>query len=362
MLNAGTRCLHVVAISLALVGLVWGQPSSANAQDLPPESETGEATVAENASEAWSSIMEFLDAGNFEAAERALADFRTTYAADPRTRYADAIRSALRDTLGRPDTEAKVTGQAGRVGLAAFSTLWGAGSGALIGFEIAAARDREGLDTTPIWTAVGGAGLGLGLSLALTSDRAPTRNQASVVSSAGVWGYALGAELAFGTPISSCSGYWCDPSPHAARLVPLSVSSLAVLGAALYARARPDVPMGDVALVNAGGAWGFITGMSVMAIGRMDSLRRPADMMLAGTAVGLATGLTLSPFVTASRSRIWIINMSGALGAGLGLAVAATAGAEDERAWGVAALVGQTVGLATGALLTKRRASRRGDP
>ena len=220
-----------------------------------------------------------------------------------------------------------------------FSTLWAAGTGGILGVEIIGDEWSDAESKIPIWTAVAGGGLGLGLSLFLTADDPPTEFQSGLISSAGVWGYALGAELVFGTPISVCetdswSDTYCDPSPHAARMVPVALSTAAVTAAVLYGRARPDLPVGDLALINSAGAWGMATALAIMAVGRVDSPRRPSDFMAAGTAVGLVGGVAMTPFLTVSRSRMWLINLSGMLGVGLASAIVATAEADDERAWG----------------------------
>lgn len=314
----------------------------------------------------WTLATGLLQQAQYREAQTAFSAFAQAYPDDPRARYARSLAGALREMIAMPDREVAVVSQAGRIEVVVFSTLWGIGTGALLGVELAEAMD-SGDGKVPLWTAIAGGGLGLGLSLWLTGDRPPTAGQASLISSAGVWGYGLGFELALGTPLGErCETDFdlvsCGTNDHALRLLPVAVSTLGIAGAVVYGHYFPEVTTGDVALVNTAGLWTTATALELLLLLDLNTAHVPFDAALVGSLVGLGGGAYLASQFEVSRARMNLINLAGLLGVGLGAAIAATAELDSSQGWGGVLIGSQVAGLTTGILLTRNRTPRGAEP
>jgi uncharacterized protein YfiM (DUF2279 family) len=327
---------------------------------VPTESTTAPALASE-ADALWRAAAQALADSDPEGARDWWREFASLYPNDERAAAASRLADVITAVVLTPERENTITSQAGRVELAIFSTLYGASVGLLLGIEAAEGANSYS-SNAPIWLSLGGAGLGLGLSLAVTRGDHVRPSQAALVTSGGVWGYTIGLELVGGTNVfRTCEedefygDEYCTVSSSAIRMVPLAFSAVAVGSTAYIAHRFPDLPAGDIALVNSGGLWGTSTGVLLALLLNLEGDTTPANAMLPATILGLGAGAALAPRLDISRTRVQLINLSGVLGLGLAAAVGSSANTVDASSWGLLLLGGQTAGLATGALVTRNR-------
>lgn len=368
--------MHVVALrALLMLTCMALIPGAARAQEpdepvlldedveeavpavVPPE----QPQAVSEADVLWRSAAQALADSDPEAARDQWRQFASLYPNDERAAAASRLADVITSVVLTPEREGPITSQAGRVELAIFSTLYGASIGLLVGIEAAEAANTYSANA-PIWFSLGGAGLGLGLSLAVTRGDDVRPSQAALVSSGGVWGYVIGLELAGGTnAFRQCEedefygDEYCTVSASAIRMVPLALSAIGVGSTAYLAHRFPDLPAGDIALVNAGGLWGTSTGAFMALILNLEGDTTPANAMLPATILGLGAGAALAPRLDISRTRIQLINLSGLLGLGLAAAIGSSTDTVDGTSWGLLLLGGQAAGLATGAMVTRNR-------
>jgi uncharacterized protein YfiM (DUF2279 family) len=328
--------------------------------NVPTESTTAPASATE-ADTLWRAAAQALADSDPEVARDRWREFASLYPNDERAAAASRLADVITAVVLTPERENTITSQAGRVELAIFSTLYGASVGLLLGIEAAEGANSYS-SNAPIWLSLGGAGLGLGLSLAVTRGDHVRPSQAALVTSGGVWGYTIGLELVGGTNVfRTCEedefygDEYCTVSSSAIRMVPLAFSAVAVGSTAYIAHRFPDLPAGDIALVNSGGLWGTSTGVLLALLLNLEGDTTPANAMLPATILGLGAGAALAPRLDISRTRVQLINLSGVLGLGLAAAVGSSANTVDASSWGLLLLGGQTAGLATGALVTRNR-------
>jgi hypothetical protein len=352
--------------------------SAQSSEDAPPavDGQPGPAATSpedgvrvievQTADELWELAATALARGDHALAREGWQVFALQFPRDPRAGLAQRLVAAISPGPLAPGRERALTSQTGRVQLALISAFYGASVGLVLGMEVAAGS--HSLDPeAPIWLSVAGTGAGLGLSLGLTRGRYIHPSQANLITAGAVWGYALGLGMVAGFPAwEVCqvdrwgpapedSYAWCDVPDRTWRLVPLATSAVAVGSMVALGRRFPDLPAGDIALTNAGGLWGGLTGLWLSMLADANTQHAPPAFMVTGASAGLITGGLLARRLEISRARMQIINLSGGLGLGLAGAVGATADVQDAPAWGGLLIAGQAAGLATGALLTRHR-------
>jgi hypothetical protein len=332
-------------------------------QDDTDSTPAAQVATAENSADAvWRSAALALAEGDASTARDLWREFAERYPADRRAQSAARLAEVITSVELSPTRETDITSQSGRVQLAIFGALYGASVGLLVGLE---ASENSNSGDLPIWLTVAGAGTGLGLTLGVTKGDYVRSSQPAMISSGAIWGYGIGLAIVGSGPMfETCSSEdydpeyeYCEISPTAFRMIPLALGATAVGVTSYLANRYPDIPSGDIALVNAGGLWGTSTGILAALFFDVDSEYSPVNMLLPGTLLGLTAGGLLAPRLEVSRTRMQLINVSGVLGLGLAGAIGASSDVHDATGWGLLLLGGQTAGLTTGALLTRNRRS-----
>jgi tetratricopeptide (TPR) repeat protein len=137
-------------------------------------------------------------------------------------------------------------------------------------------------------------------------------------------------------------------------------SGVVGLGFAAATAERFDLTAGDAALINSGAMWGATGGALFWALfdSPSDRPKLGASLVLLGLNAGIAAGVTVASRTDYSRGHVALIDVSGLAGIVAGVALAQSFpeddGGDSERIEHFA-LGGMTVGLITGAWLTRNR-------
>jgi hypothetical protein len=213
-------------------------------------------------------------------------------------------------TLEEHLEETEPTGLA-RAELAVFQTLHGAGVGA----EMCAFAD---CDSARSWALVSllGAGAGLGLSLGLTLDGVYP-GQAAAINAGTRWGLWNAVAIAGTTNLFDVD----DSGAFRRRLTgALLAGQLAGLGAGLGLWYGFEPTAGDVSLATSTGWWSSILGVFVWGMTEFEGDARTLfPTFLALSDVGLLAGALLTRVSPMSRGRVLLIDLGGAVGAGVGM-------------------------------------------
>lgn len=291
-----------------------------------------------------------------------MRSFARTWPDDDRSSRAQAVADAV-ESSGRTGRETALVQQSGRVELIVFSTLYGTGLGAIVG-----SFDENDGSAAAILSAAGGL-VGLTASILVTKDRPVTPSQAALVSAGAVWGFGLGALGSltvdpYRQQDQECVGdEFCDYDTYRQprwREWGLGLSIAGLTGTAILASKYPNLPRGDIALVNATGLWGtvFAGEFTALLLGDDEiedySIPRGA---IAGTLLGLGGGILLANQLDMSANRVRLANLGGFLGAGIGAAIIAQLDFPDTGSVVGIQIVSQTVGITSALLLTRERAN-----
>jgi len=134
-------------------------------------------------------------------------------------------------------------------------------------------------------TTLGAGVLGLALSTSLTSSRAPSAGDMSIVNSAGAWGLVAGAlSLTFAGE---------DVSPQRLGWTLLVGTDLGLLAGGLTA-SRVDISRGRMLVVDAGGVLGALVGVAIPVFANARNPDAYGTATLVGIAVGLGTATHLT--------------------------------------------------------------------
>lgn len=314
----------------------------------------------------WDLALGLLQRSEWVAATSVMRSFARLWPDDDRSSRARAVADAM-ESSGRSRRETALVQQGGRVELIVFSTLYGAGLGSLGG----SFSNGDG-STIAIASAAGGL-IGLTTSILVTKNRPVNASQAALVSAGALWGFGIGA---FGSLIvnpnraagQSCGeDEFCDfPTSRPPRWrewgIGLSVAGLT--GAAFLAHSYPNLPRGDIALVNATGLWGTIFAAELTGLLLGDNQIREYSLprgALAGAVLGLGGGVALASRLDMSANRVRLGNLGGALGAGVGFAVISQLNSPNARTVIGIQLASQVVGITSALLLTRERTRSRRD-
>ena len=117
---------------------------------------------------------------------------------------------------------------------------------------------------------------------------------------------------------------------------------------------RLELSAGDAAVINSGALWGAIGGMLFYVVFEED-VRVDEPLVFSGLNLGILTGALVAQRTDASRAHVGLIDLAGLAGLILGASVAnIVAGGEDSSEQVPHfTLAGMTVGLITGAYLTR---------
>jgi hypothetical protein len=364
------RLLWLIPLSIAFLLLV-GQ-AQAQEPSSPVESDTTQTPPPDrcdgvaDADACWDLALGLLQRGEWDAATSVMRSFARLWPDDDRSSRAQAVADAI-ESSGRTRNESSLIQQSGRIELIVFSTLYGAGLGGLVGsFD-----DRDG-STVAITSAVGGLA-GLATSILVTRNRPVNASQAALVSAGAVWGFGIGAIGSLTIDPGQATGQSCEgpdfcdyPTSREPRWREwgIGMSLAGLTGAAVLAHRYPNLPRGDIALVNATGLWGTIfagelTGL-LLGDNHIGEYSVPRGA-LAGTLLGLGGGAALASRLDMSANRVRLGNLGGALGAGVGFAVISQLDYPDTRTVIGIQLASQVVGITSALLLTRERAHSRRD-
>ena len=361
--------LWQLSLSFALLfatGLAHAQESAPEpgftqepASPSPPTSCEG----ISNADACWDLALGLLQRRQWTAATSVMRSFVRLWADDDRSSRAQAIADAV-ESSGRTGRETALVQQGGRVELIVFSALYGTGLGGLAG----SFSEGDG-STIAITSAVGGL-IGLTTSILVTKDRPINSSQAALVSAGAVWGFGIGA---LGSLIvdpsrrqaQECYDDYCDYDTYREprwREWGLGLSLAGLTGTAILASRYPNLPRGDIALVNATGLWGTVFAGEFTALLLGDNNIKEYSIprgAIAGTLLGLGGGVLLAGRLDMSANRVRLANLGGFLGAGIGAAIIAQLDYPDTSSVVGIQIASQTVGITSALLLTRKRANDR---
>ena len=235
--------------------------------------------------------------------------------------------------------------RSGRWELLSAMTVLGASSGGLLGSTVFKQGDAGSTIITVGAGAVAFAGGYFGVS-----ENIPVGHTSWLIGGT-LWGTAEGAAVA---ALFTKDKRVISSAAVAGLITGAVASALSVK--------RFDPSNGDAAFINSGGLWGGVSGLILYALFREDQdtveESKIAPFALAGLNTGLLAGAALAYRYEYSRGHIALIDLSGLAGAVTGVALSSPF--EDSAAGGVDdtqlhfALIGMTVGLVTGGLLTRK--------
>lgn len=218
--------------------------------------------------------------------------------------------------------------------------------GLFFGYQSCSIFDCDDPDIVNL-LAVSGAGIGLGGSFLVARDGI-TSGQARAINSGSLWGAWTGFASA---------GLLGDYSrPTILRTMMMTQAAGTAAGYLLSEQLRPTG--GDVRLVNHAGFWSGIYYLAITdGILQIDQTDRSlATGLLVSTYLGAILGSQVAIERPMSAARVYLITVSGILGAHAGAAIAYSGesnNALNTRLTAATTLIGITTGLGVGAVLTR---------
>ncbi len=180
-----------------------------------------------------------------------------------------------------------------------------------------------------------GTGIGLGGALLVAEEWDVGTGDAWTLAGAGWWGAAAGVAIANGRHVQPLTDRYAWGV--GGGLIGLSLGTLALT--------RGKADEGDAVLVTSGATLGLAFGSlaEFFYVGDIES-RTPYTGAGYGTAIGLASGLTLATFVQVSASRVMLVDLGAGLGAAAGAAIASPLVFEDVTKEKTRAFIAATAG------------------
>ena len=198
---------------------------------------------------------------------------------DGKTYLALTIAGAGAGLIGALVGTRAVSMSEGRAATIEGATTWSTANAA----ALCAIADRDGRST--LGATLGAGAVGLVVSAALTSSRAPSAGDMSIVNSAGAWGLVAGAlSLTFAGD---------DVSPQRAGWTLLAGTDLGLLVGGLTA-SRVEVSRGRMLVIDAGGILGALVGVAIPVFAEAHDPQAYGLAALAGITVGLGTARHLT--------------------------------------------------------------------
>lgn len=239
---------------------------------------------------------------------------------------------------------------AGRVGLIAYSTIYGAWLGVAVPLMFDADRPEAygaGL--------LAGAPLGFFGGRWFARERSISAGDAGLIAWSGVWGtWQGGGWMSVLGDRTECSGGAdcystdADASDFVGAMV---VGGLAGTVAAAVVADRVDVAAGTSTMIGWGSLWGTGAGLVTAVLADLDGDEVLAAALIGGDA-GFAVPAVLAPRWDMSNGRAWLVNAAGVMGGAIGGGVDLLVQPNSDVAILIPA-IGSAVGLGLGAWLTR---------
>ena len=266
-------------------------------------------------------------------------------------RYADTPAAARAAALLAVTAERRES-RSGRVGVIAYSTIYGAWLGA----AVPAMFDAD----EPFVYGLGllaGAPIGFFGGRAYTRNRSVTAGDAGVIAWSGLWGTYQGIGWQEALEIlDDCEtdGDVVSCGSDATEIfAPMVVGGLVGTGAAMLAADRWDIGGGTATMIGWGSLWGTGAGLVVAVVADMGGDDEPLLAALIGGDIGFASMAVLAPRWDMSNGRAWLINAAGVMGGAVGGGIDLLITPEDEDIAILIPAIGAAVGLGLGAHLTR---------
>ena len=266
-----------------------------------------------------------------------------------RRRYADTPAAARADLL-LATLRANASSGAGRIGLVAYSTIYGAWLGVAVPIMFEADRPQAyglGLLT--------GAPLGFFGGRWFARDRSISGGDAGLIAWSGVWGtWQGGGWMGVLGDRTECSGDVCYAVDADAPDVVGATVIGGLLGtvAAAWVADRVDVSGGTATMISWSSLWGTGAGLVASVLADLDGDEVLAAALIGGDA-GFATAAALGPHWDMSTGRAWLVNAAGVMGGAIGGGVDLLIQPDNDDVAILIPAIGAAAGLGLGAWLTR---------
>jgi len=267
-------------------------------------------------------------------------------------RYADTP-AATRAAAVLANVRSTRASRAGRVGLIAFGTIYGA----WLGVAVPAMLEAESPEAYGIGLLTA-APAGFFAARAFTRNRSISAGDAGVVSWSALWGtwQGLGWQLA-GDIGESCRQIDVDvvvcDSDASAPFAMMVAGGLLGLGASAYAADRTDIGGGTAAMIGWGSLWGTGGGLVTSVLADLGDDQEPLIAALIGGDLGFLAMAVLAPAWDMSSGRAWLVNAAGIMGGAIGGGIDLLLLPDDEDIAVLIPTIGSAAGLWIGAHLTR---------
>jgi hypothetical protein len=264
------------------------------------------------------------------------------YADTPALARASALLALLR---------ANERSSSGRIGLVAFTTIYGAWLGVAVPWMFDA--DRPEAYGLGLLTA---APLGFFGGRLFARERSISAGDAGLVAWSGSWGTWQGGGwmAVLGDDEDECiDPGFCSTGPEVSEVVgAMVIGGLAGIAASGIVADRTDVSGGTATMIGWGSLWGTGLGLVTSVLANLDDDEILAATLIGGD-VGFASAALLAPRWDMSSGRAWLVNASGIMGAAIGGGVDLLIQPGDEDVAILIPTIGAAVGLGLGAALTR---------
>ena len=280
--------------------------------------------------------------GSIEMAEALARLVQRRYADTPANDRAVALLTAA---------DQRRESRAGRVGVIAFSTLYGA----WLGVAVPAMLDAD--DATAYGLGLlAGAPVGFFAGRAYTNGRSVTAGDAGVIAWSGLWGtwQGFGWIQVLGEK-TQCSFDVCyEGSPETADVFASAVAGgLLGTGIAMLAADANEIDGGTATMIGWGSLWGINAGLVIAVLADLGDDDEPLAAALIGGDAGFAAAAFLAPDWNMSTGRAWLVNAAGVMGTAIGGGLDLIIQPDDEKVAVLIPAIGAAVGLGLGAHLTR---------
>ena len=263
------------------------------------------------------------------------------YADTPAVARASALLALLR---------ANERSSSGRVGLVAFTTIYGA----WLGVAVPLMFDADQPETYGLGLLTG-APLGFFGGRMFARERSISAGDAGLVAWSGTWGSWQGGGWmgVFGDQTECIEGGCFETDPDGTDVVgAMVVGGLVGIASSALVADRVDVTGGTATMIGWSSLWGTGLGLVTSVLANLDGDEILAATLIGGD-VGFASAAALAPRWDMSSGRAWLVNAAGIMGGAIGGGVDLLIQPRDEDVAILIPAIGAAVGLGLGALLTE---------